>query len=239
MGDMNMPARFLLLSDIHGNREALLSILNTENNYDIVIIAGDITGFGNREEASEMLSIIREHASGRPYFFVAGNCDTLQARECFAEDPGYLESVCSRVHLTRSEKEEPCLAGSGGGLLHTGMTCFERTEEELARGLRSGLEHAGTRTVDIIVTHTPPHGTMADLRHGRHLGSREFLALLYEVQPALWVCGHIHESASAVYEERTLVVNPGPAVQGKYAIAVAGQSDHAGFLHFHAELRSI
>jgi len=52
----------------------------------------------------------------------------------------------------------------------------------------------------------------------KHLGSQSFAALLYEYEPLLWICGHIHEGRSIQWEGRTLVINPGPVALGSYAI---------------------
>ncbi|HET7838601.1 MAG TPA: serine/threonine protein phosphatase, partial [Rectinemataceae bacterium] len=57
----------------------------------------------------------------------------------------------------------------------------------------------------------------ADLRRGTPLGSESLRAALDAFRPLLWVCGHIHESPSAQVVGGTLVVNPGPLNEGRFA----------------------
>ncbi|KAG2487194.1 hypothetical protein HYH03_014171 [Edaphochlamys debaryana] len=49
--------------------------------------------------------------------------------------------------------------------------------------------------IDVLVTHTPPHG-YGDLTRGSHVGDKQLLEAVQalRVPPRLWVCGHIHES---------------------------------------------
>jgi Icc-related predicted phosphoesterase len=111
--------------------------------------------------------------------------------------------------------------GAGGGLVHTGLTPYERRDAELVSAFEDALHALDYRKKDhpilVALSHTPPFGTEADLRHGSHTGSKGLRALLDAMEPALWVCGHIHEARSVSRSGRSLVVNPGSLREGFYA----------------------
>ncbi|PKL05800.1 MAG: hypothetical protein CVV53_07620, partial [Spirochaetae bacterium HGW-Spirochaetae-9] len=70
----------------------------------------------------------------------------------------------------------------------------------------------------IVLTHSPPYGTNADKHGEAHVGSQSFARLMLEFCPAVWICGHIHESRCVSLEDGTLVINPGPCNAGCYGI---------------------
>ncbi len=208
----------IAIADIHSNTEMLTKILLEHKNLRAVFAAGDITNFGQAKEARRVLSIFALIAPQLPLFFIAGNCDTEKAREEFVAQRGYLERRPALFALSNGTQMRAI--GAGGGIYHTGMTPFELKDHDLESNLSAA--HAsypadGAKNL-IVLTHTPPRDTFADLRASRHLGSRAFETFLYEYAPLLWVCGHIHEGRSAHYEGSTLLVNPGPAAQGYYAL---------------------
>jgi len=220
-----MEHLFLALADIHGNIDVLKQILKANPNIEGILVAGDLTNFGKEKEAQNVLLAFSSITSKAALYFLAGNCDTTEARRYFEKQPGYIEQRCFPL---LSEKDI-WIIGSGGGLIHTGLTPFEIREEELENGLNHAYKCAiqGYRNIidsseltpDLIVlTHTPPKDTFADIRHSRHIGSIAFQRFLYEHEPLLWICGHIHEGKSIHIENRTLVVNPGPAAHGSYAL---------------------
>lgn len=223
----------LVLSDIHGETGVLASILREHRNAELIFAAGDMTNFGKKKEADTVLEVFEsELPQGVPLFFVAGNCDTAQAREVFCQHAGYLDgSSSSCAHPLPLN-----IAGCGGGLLHTGLTPYERRDGELEASLAPALSPLAGNPL-ILLTHTPPFGTFADLRHGKHLGSPAFQNLLYTHNPLVWICGHIHEGRSVSHEGETLVINPGPAAHGSYALLVF-ESQKSG-MHAAAELRSV
>lgn len=59
----------------------------------------------------------------------------------------------------------------------------------------------------IVCTHVPPHGIRDKTTHGNNAGSPEFKEIIEEVQPLLWLCGHIHEARGIEKFEETTVIN--------------------------------
>ncbi len=64
------------------------------------------------------------------------------------------------------------------------------------------------RDVDILVSHGPPygHGDFSAMT-GEHVGCRDLLARIRELEPPLLLFGHIHEGGGVTYEGRTACVN--------------------------------
>jgi len=86
-------------------------------------------------------------------------------------------------------------------------------------------ENAGGKV--IFVNHTAPYDTRLDkIRdknapasvRGKHYGSKLFRRIIEKYQPRLAIGGHFHENQGKVLLGRTLVVNPGAAMNGECAV---------------------
>lgn len=204
--------RILALSDIHGHAERLERILGSAGEVDLVLVAGDLTDFGGAAELDLVLAAMDGQAG--KIVAVPGNCDKRAARE-------RLEELGLSADGRLVERPGALVAGVGGSLLRTGFTPYERYDEELAEALQTALDEAALLHSDapvIVLSHQPPRGTGADERRGASTGSHELRAILELEEPLLWVCGHIHESPCAFRVGSCLVLNPGPAGEGAWAI---------------------
>jgi hypothetical protein len=86
--------------------------------------------------------------------------------------------------------------------------------------LNRGFQLCSSAKKLIVLSHTPPFGTKVDLAYlNSHIGSRSVRRFVDEKKPFAVFCGHVHEAAGIDYIGETLVVNPGPAKKGKYALA--------------------
>jgi len=74
----------------------------------------------------------------------------------------------------------------------------------------------------IAVIHQPPKNTEVDIADGNHVGSEEVGELVEESDFDLMVTGHIHESRGRDKLSGTEIINPGPVVDGFYAVAEIG-----------------
>lgn len=210
--------RILVAADVHGNARQLARAVAAQPEASAVLIAGDITNFGTVHDAKSVLEAAGADGRIRTVVVVSGNCDPKPVRDFLAESGCDLERSGPFPGL-------PAMAGVGGGLRRAGVTCHERTEEDLGKALRSRLSTLGEGTpcrAQIIMTHSPPYGTNADKLQERHVGSRAFADILAQCPPRLWICGHIHESRCSSFEDGTLILNPGPMSWGKYAIVDFG-----------------
>jgi uncharacterized protein len=206
--------KILVLSDIHGRLDSLRSVLADNRDIALVLVAGDLTNFGGFDAAKAVIEELETLAGNPPIALVPGNCDPLPARKAM-EASGY----CLDGHF---KSFGFCgVAGAGGGLRRAGITSFERTENELRDSLTRALGEslpAASPSPLIVMTHCPPYGTNADRIRETHAGSVTFADLMLAWTPALWVCGHIHESRCISREDGILVVNPGPCALGRFAV---------------------
>lgn len=206
--------KILVLADIHGHVGELGEVLASNPGISLILVAGDLTNFGSAEAAARVLAELKA-APGTPAIaLVPGNCDPVSARREFDASGYSVDGALRDFAFCR-------VAGSGGGLRRAGITSFERTEAELRAGLEEALQGRPVGQSDIpliVLTHSPPYGTNADSVRGFHSGSMAFADLMSSTMPAIWVCGHIHESRCVSLEDGTLVVNPGPCASGCYAV---------------------
>ncbi len=209
---------FLVLSDIHGHAEVAMALAARYHGIHGILIAGDITNFGNAENARAVMDAVQPHCGALGLRAISGNCDTLSARR-------YLSAAGLDLESQAFESENFIALGAGGGLRRAGITSFERSESELEAALGPSLDaaekKAGTRPRTrplIVVTHSPPYGTNADIHGGMHVGSKTFSRFMGRYCPDVWICGHIHESRCVSLEDGTLVINPGPCALGYHAL---------------------
>lgn len=178
--------RLVCLSDTH-NRTAGLAVPEG----DLLLHAGDLTGSGSEEEveqaASWLASLPHPHK-----VVVAGNHDWLFQREpakaqaLLAQVPGlvYLEDRCATVAGLRIHGSpwQPWFFDWAFNLPRDGAE----------------LEQVWARVeadVDVLLTHSPPHGIRDATEDGRHVGCERLRAALARLRPRLHVFGHIHEAA--------------------------------------------
>jgi Icc-related predicted phosphoesterase len=200
----------LAIADIHGAFHRLAALQAEISNSDLVLIAGDLTDFGGAEE---LRGVFEGAAFGATRVFaVPGNCDRQSARD-------YLSKIGVSIDGGIARAGDLAIVGSGGGLVRNGLTPYERHEEEFRRELRKAmaeLDHGSPGPV-VVLSHTPPQASGADSRRGTPTGSTALRKALDHHHPLVWICGHIHESPSAQLVDRTLVVNPGPLSEGRFA----------------------
>ncbi|MDW8043308.1 MAG: metallophosphoesterase family protein [Nitrososphaerota archaeon] len=199
--------RVLQLSDVHGSKRAALAARDIAKSQgaELIVLAGDITTFGSVSEVKGILEVLA--SSGARVLYVPGNCDPPELMDLELE----IENVIG-LHARAVEVGGLRIGGVGGGLFADGATWIELTEEELEEEMRP------LGRVDVLVSHTPPHGTDADLLRGSHVGSRAVRDYCERHSPVLVSCGHIHEAKSVSRLGRTYVVNAGPAKSGNAAL---------------------
>ena len=212
--------KLLVISDGHGNTEALERLKPVAESADAVLYAGDFAAFGKPETAAPFLDgLVNLHDD---VFAVLGNCD----------EPAFVDElerrgICAQGQL--SFFEGLAIAGSGGGSKFTGTTPFERTDEELASDLeivRKNAKESGALQNLILIAHNPPYGTELDKTDsGAHVGSPLLKKFIEDFKPILVVSGHIHESRAADKIGDSQLVNPGPLAEGFYALAEIAQGE--------------
>jgi Icc-related predicted phosphoesterase len=228
--------KILCLSDLHGDTTALGLLKQGLSEADLILVAGDFTDFGGRAEMASVLAFFAARKAA--VAAVGGNCDRSEARRLLDAEG---LSVDGKPKAFKLDGGLVTVIGAGGGLLRTGLTPYERKDAELSASFEAAFhEMPGPRPDHghlIALSHNPPHGCDADLRHGVHVGSKGLRNILDALAPVLWVCGHIHESRSVSRVGPTLVVNPGSLREGNYAVGQMEEGSHDGKVHM--ELKNL
>ncbi|WP_457743047.1 metallophosphoesterase [Thermococcus sp.] len=199
--------RIVAITDIHGNmRKAKKMAEAVKNaNFDVLLIAGDITNFSNGKVAEEVLGPFL--SIGIPVLAVHGNCDGRDV-------PELLEKLGIWLHNRRREINAIGFIGIGGSNKTPFNTIWELSEDDIRKILLRNY-----RPGDIVLSHAPPKETKADRVHsGLHVGSEALRKFIEEKQPPLVITGHIHEARSVDEVGATVIVNPGPLFKGYYAV---------------------
>jgi Icc-related predicted phosphoesterase len=204
--------KILALSDIHSDLERVrkLSKRMGELKPDIILIGGDIATIG---EPSEMQGRIAKDVldtlyTGKRILAITGNHDS--------------ESVIKELETKGAELHNKTVNIDGVGFIG-----FRGPNTESLGGLYViNYDPVGEKIKDlrecdkkILLSHAPPHGTDLDKTiMGAHLGSEFVKDLIYDEQPDLVICGHIHEGRGVEKLGKTTIVNTGALCEGYAAL---------------------
>jgi len=189
--------KVLLLADVHSDVVALRNILNNiEAVFDVVVCVGDFTDFGPVSVVEEIVSELRTFLGF--ILTVPGNCDPPDVGGVLVEAGLSIAGKCV-------EFGGYSFCGVGGGLGGE----YAVTEEDLDRVLRSVIVQKS-----VVISHMPPKGVC----DGNGLGSDSIRKIVEEFKPQFVFCGHIHEAKGTGKIGESIVVNPGPVVDGNYAL---------------------
>lgn len=201
--------RIVAISDIHGRIERLPVAEQDLRDADWVLLTGDITNFGRREQAVSMLGPIVE--LNDQILAVPGNCD-------YPEVESYLTEMGINLHAAARRADGVAIVGLGGSLPGPAPTPNEYSERQIEAFLQSALEGLEEDLPLILNSHQPPADTSADrLPDGSHVGSVAVRSFIEAQRPLACVTGHIHEGVGVDTIGPTQVINPGPLNTGRYA----------------------
>ena len=206
--------KILVLSDIHG--KTIEKANDIADNYDLTLIAGDITHFGGYGDAME---ILKTFIKDRTVFAVYGNCDNSHVGNC-------LDDLGINVHQCKKSFEDISIGGFSGAPTSRFETPGEFPETEIARGLKY------VKGCDILLTHAPAYGCALDMAPVGHIGSESIRKAIVNYAPRLHVCGHVHEARGTDSLSKTLLVNPGPYFSGYYAEIDYGENIDIRLMEF-------
>ncbi len=192
--------RIIAFGDIHMEYGALQAVSGFAS-ADLVIVTGDLTNFGNREAAHQVISAIRSINSN--IYAQPGNLDDASVM-------AYLNELGINLHGRGFLLNDIGVFGVGGSNPTPFNTPTEFSEEEIGRLLSQGHTSVAHASIQIMVPHAPPYNTAADLiPNGMHVGSKAVREFIERVQPDFCLTGHIHEARSVDRIGRTVILNPG------------------------------
>jgi len=204
------------LSDVHGDRAAVLRMGDIIRHADVVLLAGDITTFGREAETARVVIPVLEMA--KKALAVSGNCD-------YPENDAYLDRQGINLHGRCEMIDGIGFVGLGGSLITPFHTPNEYSESEIEQCLDRGaapLPAKGNPPM-VLVSHQPPIRTRCDrLSSGVHVGSLAVRRFIEARQPMVCFTGHIHESKAVDAIGPTHIINPGMLTHGHYAYAEIG-----------------
>ena len=198
--------KILAVGDIHGDYKKIIDYLK-ENKVDLIIITGDITHFGPAELGEEILNEISQFNT--PVLAIPGNCDPVNIYSRIEN------SQAVNIHGRSVVIKDIGICGFGGSNPTPFDTPLEFEEIQIYDEARKVFEGVSDQNIILFVTHAPPYDTRTDiLPSGEHVGSKSLRKIIEEFQPALNICGHIHESPGVDEIGKTTVVNPGQIGEG-------------------------
>jgi len=201
----------LVTSDFHGYEKAFKATaeIAEEEKSDLLIICGDITNFGTIKQAEKYLSQLV--ALKKPVLFVPGNCDLPSLLTGEINGAVNLHQKCVLMN-------DYSFIGIGGAPISPLNTPLEFPEEQMMKWLEMTAEKCSSNKL-ILVSHSPPYDTKLDLAFiGEHVGSYSVRRFIEERKPIAVFCGHVHEARGIDKIGSSILVNPGPARHGFYAI---------------------
>jgi uncharacterized protein len=185
---------------------------------DLIVITGDITNYGDKLDARDVLNQIMTYNPNVLAQF--GNLDAPEVND-------YLEDLGLNLHgQARLIQGRLCLIGVGGCNPTPFHTPSEFSENQIfdivSQAHRQATEFISLaeplnncRIPVVLISHPPPAGTTVDrLRNGRHVGSTAIRRFIEKARPDICICGHIHEGKGEDRIGTTHILNPGMLKQG-------------------------
>lgn len=218
--------RALILSDSHGENEVFqkASSLAKRLKVAIILICGDITNFGNVTQATSLLTPLT--AMNLPLLYVPGNCDLSSFLKEKIKKTQNLHARCKKI-------KDITFIGVGCAPFSYLHTPSEFSENWLMDSLNRGFEMCSSEKKLIVLSHTPPFNTKVDLAYmNQHIGSKNIRRFIEEKKPLAIFCGHVHEAQGIDRIGKSVVVNPGSAKKGKYALAEIDETVEVTFGSF-------
>lgn len=182
------------VADIHGKDERLQSIRHTIETFhpDVVVIAGDITGYGNSYHVIDQINALPV-----PVLAIRGNSDRTKVNRLIETS-----ATISSLHLKEVMLKGISFIGINGTLpLPFRSRLCLREKDRIKQ-----LEPLTTRD-SVLVVHPPPWGLLDEVFGRFHAGCRSLTSLICRTQPRLVICGHIHEGRGTASMGNSTIVN--------------------------------
>ncbi|MEM3383137.1 MAG: metallophosphoesterase [Nitrososphaerales archaeon] len=193
----------LAITDIHGRNQVLKWLIKLAKDFELLVIAGDVTDWGDKDFFINFYKTLSDN--NIITFFVPGNHDPYNKLTFpkITDLHGELRTFNSLI-----------FCGIGGSNPTPFNTPFELKDEQ-AIDLLSKFSNR----IDVLISHASPFGTKCDLTYkGNHIGSKPVRSFIEKVKPKFVISGHVHEARGMDVLGETLIINPGPAMNGFYAI---------------------
>jgi len=187
-------------ADLHGNRVIIDKLNDIVDEVDLILICGDIGGKGIRGKTFKQFS---EYQKEDAVYL----CNVL---DNFKIDSRFILGNDDWFELEHNKYLKSSELIDGTQLIpfeYVSITPFNTNREVNENKLEYELNKLMADNNSIIVAHTPPLGAGDIIYNGTRVGSKSVRKWIGEVQPEIWLNGHIHEDNTVTQIGRTLVFN--------------------------------
>lgn len=186
--------RIYAVADLHGDVTRLELIRKNVERYrpDAVVMAGDITHFRKSDQFLEKVAELPI-----PVLAVRGNTDRVDVERFFEKHHNIIP-----LHLSEFLIKKVRFTGVSGTVLLPFQSKLSLWE---GRVITQVQELVDDKTV--LVAHPPPWKVLDRAKGLFHVGSPGVRKVILCRCPALFLCGHVHESPGTMHLGPTLVVN--------------------------------
>jgi uncharacterized protein len=201
--------KILAVTDIHGANSKVLDMLKRETP-DLLIIGGDLTTYGSVRDVKDAVNIFKNSCANM--LCISGNMDSKE-HDTFYTEVGI--SINGKGYMVG----DIGIFGVSAAPFSFLRTPYEISEEDIYFLIQEGYKNVVGARVKVLVSHAPPNGTTTDIiRSGKHVGSMSVRKFIETEQPAVVICGHIHEARGVDMLGASTIVNCGEGSQGYYAV---------------------
>ena len=186
--------RIYAVADIHGRPDkiALIKKNTARLKPDLLIVAGDITHFIRPVSTIAELSDMPV-----PVLAIRGNTDLKRVERLIEKTPNIIP-----LHLKSIVIGTTSFVGVSGTVPIPFGSRMGFNERPIIEKIITVLKRDS-----VLVTHTPPWGTLDEVLGKFHAGCRSLRRIVLQCQPRLLICGHIHEGQGLATIGETPVVN--------------------------------
>ena len=186
--------RIYAVADIHAKRRRLDQIAKNVNRLkpDLLVVAGDLTHYRSSSFVVDQLTRLPV-----PVFAIRGNTD----RKMIGRQIAHTSSISSK-YLPPTPVCPFAFVGIDGTVPIPFRSRIAFREIQVLKKI-SPLVNRNT----VLVVHPPPWGILDEVLGKFSAGSKNLLAFVRHTQPAVVLCGHIHERPGVRQLRKTHVIN--------------------------------
>jgi len=212
--------KIVCTSDLHGDIESAERLADKIGDFDLLLIAGDVTNFSSSNVARHLIGELSE-SGVQSILVVPGNCDLAESLEHF-------QNTGISLHGSGKIMDGIGFFGVGGSNETPFNTPLEFSEDEITQLLQQGYEEIKNAKVKMLLTHPPPFGALDQPSPSQNVGSKSIAKFLEKNKVDLCICGHIHEAKGEAKLGSTEIINPGPTSTGYVEIQIdkEGNTQH-------------
>ena len=192
--------KIFVCADIHGNKAIIKKLKRIDKRVDAIFICGDLGGkeihgktfkeFSSYQKTFVKNSEERFKTLNTKLKYILGNDDWFESDgEFYLSQP---ELIGEYVFYPFE---------------YTPTTPFNTNREVNENKMAYELGKLECDANSIVIAHAPPYEAGDKLYSGKHCGSKAIRNWIENVQPRVWINGHIHEDSGYTYIGKTLVIN--------------------------------